>query len=103
MGNFIEQPGILLGIKALDFLDKDTKQPVQGLKIVLARPAKQPEYDGWGYVPFDLKDMSLEGLARARELAAGAANFFMTDVVVQCAVDLSGRFPRYQPRSIIPA
>jgi len=103
MGNLVEQPGILLGIKALDFLDKDTSKPIQGLKIVLARPAKEPDFDGWGYVPFDLKDMSREGLERAREMAAGAANFFLTDVVVQCSVDLSGRFPRYYPRAIIPA
>lgn len=90
-----------MGVKMLDFEDKrNPGKRVQGLKVVMAKPASEPEFDGYGYVIFDLKDMSTYGMHFAAEFVAKCKDLWLQEVSVSCVADLSGRFPRFLPRDI---
>lgn len=105
MSGLIEQRGVILNIKPLHFTDKSTGELVRGLKVILGRPASEDrhEYDGFGYVPFDLRDISPAGLTRASSLIEQVKDCWLQEVVVDCEVDLSNsRFPRFKPISIRP-
>jgi len=99
MGQSVEE-GILIQVRPLDFVDKRDGKPVQGVKVVLGRPASRPEYDGEGFVPFDLTDMSSTGLKLVHKLQDEARDLYLQPVFVTCETIRTGKSTQYLPRSI---
>lgn len=99
MGQSIEE-GVLIQVRPLDFTDKRDGKQVQGVKVVLARPASRHEYDGEGYVPFDLTDMSALGLRLVPKLQDEARDLYLQPVFVTCETIRTGKNTQYLPRSI---
>lgn len=95
-----EQPGILVGIRGMNFTARDTGEVVKGLKLILLKECKDPVRDGYGYLPFDLTDMSQAGLDRVPALAQACRDWYLQEVLVGCDVDLSYKRVRFIPREI---
>lgn len=96
----VYQDGILLGIRPLDFVDKKTGEVVQGVKLVLARPADDEKYEGVGYTIFDLKHMGSEGLSSYSRFKSQCDKLFMQAVRVECDMIPGGKSFRLKPLSV---
>jgi len=100
MGTMVEE-GILIQVRGIDFEDKQQSgKRVQGVKIVLARPSHDPEFEGEGFVPFDLADYSPIGLRLLGKLQDEARDLYLQPVLVTCETIRTGKFTKYLPRSI---
>lgn len=100
MGTMVEE-GILIQVKGVDFQDKqDPNKRVQGVKIVLARPAHDPNFEGEGFVPFDLADYTVAGLRLLGKLQDEARDLYLQPVHVVCETIRTGKLTKYLPRSI---
>jgi hypothetical protein len=96
----VDEVGILLGIKPIDFINKQNGESVKFLKIVLARQAFDPQYDGYGLVVYDLMVPGAEGLAKLPDFLHQSKDLFLKKVVVTCESYRSGKNRRDVPISI---
>lgn len=99
MANVIET-GVLLGIRPLDFVNKQTGEAIKGVKIVMARPAREPQYDGYGMTVYDLNLMGDTALSKTNQFLEQSKGLFMKLVDVHCEMVLSGKRQKLFPISI---
>jgi len=101
MANCVQE-GILINIRALDFPDKKTGEVVKALKLTLARPVTNPQYEGFGYVLFDLVHYGEVGLKKYGDFMIQAKDLILESVKVDCDLIPNGKSLKLIPLSISP-
>lgn len=99
----IDQQGVLLTVKPLDFVDKETGEVVKGVQLILCRPSENPMYEGYGMTVFKLVHFGEEGFAKVQRFIEQARGLYMRSVLVSCLPVLSGSKLRLVPLDISPA
>jgi len=99
----LTQTGILLSIRPLDFVNKENGEEIKGVKVILARPSENPQYDGYGMVVFDLMHIGVEGLSKVPNLVRQSSGLFLRPVNVECDLQMTGKRVKLIPLSIASA
>ena len=85
------EKGILLTVKPMDFVARDTGQVFQGCKIFLCRPATDPQFEGWGMHVYFLRVPGIDGLKMAEDFNKQANGLYMRSVEIDCELRQMGR------------
>lgn len=94
------EKAVLLTVKPVDFVARDTGQEFKGCKIILCRPSHDVKFEGYGMHVYYLRVPGSEGLALANQFNTQANGLYMRSVDIECELRQYGKKWEPYPMSI---